>query len=204
MLRHTLTFAVILALFTAAGAAESAQPAQQAQPAAAKPDTAKPETTKPEAERPASQTTPRDPIQLVNVRIEMTVLDQTGPGEPSRKVVTMLVADRQNASIRTMGWVLTKEGRRDVTINVDARPTVLRGKEGSVQVDLALEYRPAGASSNPGLSLPAAAEAGSSQTGLNERIGAILESGKPMLISQAADPTSDRRISVELKATILK
>jgi hypothetical protein len=43
-----------------------------------------------------------------------------------------------------------------------------------------------------------------SQTGLNERIVTILESGKPIVISQAADPTSDRRIGVEVRATILK
>jgi len=118
--------------------------------------------------------------------------------------VTMHVADRQNASIRTSGWVFTREGRRDVNINVDARPYVLRGKEGSVQVDLALEYRPTGQTSQTGAGVANQPESGSGQTGLNERISAILESGKPLLISQAADPTSDRRISIEMKATILK
>jgi hypothetical protein len=155
-------------------------------------------------EKPAPPAKPAEPPQLVNVRIELTILDQTGPGEPSRKVVTMHVADRQSASIRTSGWVFTKEGRRDVSINVDARPAVLKGKEGSVQVELGLQYQPTGtAGSGPATDLTGAS-AGSTQTGLNERISAILESGKPLLISQAADPTSDRRISVEMKATILK
>jgi hypothetical protein len=159
-------------------------------------------------EKPAPPAKPAEPPQLVNVRIELTIMDQTGPGEPSRKVVTMHVADRQVANIRTSGWVLTKEGRRDVNINVDARPQVLKGKEGSVQVDLGLQYQPTGtAGSGPATSDPTAmvsGAAGSAQTGLNERISAILESGKPLLISQAADPSSDRRISVEMKATILK
>jgi hypothetical protein len=41
-------------------------------------------------------------------------------------------------------------------------------------------------------------------TNLNEQITLILVPGKPMTISQAADPVSDRRITVELTATILK
>jgi hypothetical protein len=32
----------------------------------------------------------------------------------------------------------------------------------------------------------------------------ILESGKPTVVSQAADPSSDRKITVEVTATILK
>jgi hypothetical protein len=152
-----------------------------------------------EASRPAP---PRaDPAQLVNVRIDLTIIDQSGPGEPSKKMVTMHVADRYNASIRTSGRVLTKEGWRDVTINVDARPMVLRAKEGSVQVDLALEYRPISSASGAAAGVQPELSA---QSGANERISAILESGKPLLISQAADPSSDRRISVEMKATILK
>jgi len=152
--------------------------------------------------RPAPK--PQEPAQLVNVRIELTILDQTGPGDPSKKVVTMHVADRANAFIRTSGRVLTKEGWRDVTINVDARPVVLRAKEGSVQIDLGFEYRPISSATAPGSSPGAQAEASASQTGAVERISTILESGKPLLISQAADPSSDRRISVEMKATILK
>ncbi len=32
----------------------------------------------------------------------------------------------------------------------------------------------------------------------------ILESGKPMLVSQSADPIGDRQVTVEVTATILK
>jgi hypothetical protein len=32
----------------------------------------------------------------------------------------------------------------------------------------------------------------------------LVESGKPMVVSQASDPTSDRKMTVELTATILK
>jgi hypothetical protein len=32
----------------------------------------------------------------------------------------------------------------------------------------------------------------------------ILESGKSLVVSQAADPVSDRQVTVEVKATILR
>lgn len=150
--------------------------------------------------------TPREPPQLMNIRIELTITDQTGPGEPSRKVVTMHVADQRTGSVRTRGWVMTAQGRRDVEINVDASPHIL--KDGAVRVDLGLEYQPIGTAGPPPMR---AAEAvapqttpESAQTTLNERISTILESGKPLVISQAADPASDRRISVEAKATIVR
>lgn len=183
MLKQLLQTSGLIAMLTGAAFAQTSQtpPAKEAQ-----------------AERPAPR--PADSPQFVNVRIDLTILDQLGPGEPSKKLVTMHVADRSNAFIRTNGRVLTKEGWRDVMINVDAKPTVLRGKEGSVQVDLVVEYRPVSLATAPGVP----AEASASQTGATERISTILESGKPLLISQAADPSSDRRIGVEMKATILK
>jgi len=157
----------------------------------------KPQEKKPSENKPAAQTVkaPEPVGQPVNVRIELAIADQTGPGEPAKKIVTMVVADRQGSSIRTNGWVIAGGERRSVSINVDARPTIL--KDGTVRVDLGLEYTPTGIAT-PG------ANPERSQTGLNERVSTILESGKPLIVSQAADPLSDRRITVELKATILK
>jgi hypothetical protein len=133
--------------------------------------------------------------QLVNVSIELTITDQAGPGEPSKKTVTMVVADRNNSSIRTGGWVQTRNGRRDVMINVDARPTIL--KNDMVRLDLGLEYQPTGTQD-------AGNNADIAQTLLHERISTIVESGKSSIISQAADPLSDRRMVVALKATIAR
>jgi len=39
---------------------------------------------------------------------------------------------------------------------------------------------------------------------INERLTVILQENKPLVISQAADPGSDRKITVELIATIGK
>ncbi len=41
-------------------------------------------------------------------------------------------------------------------------------------------------------------------TELNQSLTIALQSGKPLLISQSADPASDRKVTVEVKATILK
>jgi hypothetical protein len=151
--------------------------------------------------------------QPVNVRLELTITDQTGPGEPTKKLITMIVADRQNGFIRSKATVrMPNEAPsgtmvvpafqyRDLTINVDARPVVLKptSEGGNVRVDLGLEYQPTGPSGRG-----AAAPPDPGMSTLNERISVIVESGKPLTISQAADPASDRRISVELKVTILK
>jgi hypothetical protein len=189
--------------------------AQSGKPAPSRPPVVDAEQVAPKPSQPpivgAEQVTPqpgvprREPGQPVNVRIELTLIDQSGPGEPSRKVVTMLVADRHQSNIRTSGWIQTLQGRREVSINVDANPMVL--KDGVVKVDFGLQYQPAGAAGTPVRAADissAQAPPESSQTTLIERISTILESGKPLVISQAADPASDRRITIEAKATIVK
>jgi hypothetical protein len=144
--------------------------------------------------------------QFVNVRVDLTILDQLGTATPARKTVTLYVADRSSASIRTSGRLQTREGWRDVTINVDARPTVIRGNRESVQIDLGLEYRPTtpGQPAAPQNAPTPPTELTPLPTTLNQRVVTILDSGKPIVISQASDPSSDRKISVELKATIEK
>ncbi len=140
--------------------------------------------------------------QAVNVRLELTITDQTGPGEPTKKVITMIVADRQNGFIRSKAAVRVPVGPsawqyQDLPINVDARPVILGPRNENIRVDLGLEYQPSARMGGNAVPEPG-------MSNLNERISVILEPGKPLTISQAADPASDRRISVELKATILK
>jgi hypothetical protein len=65
-----------------------------------------------------------------------------------------------------------------------------------MRLELALEYAPRPGSDN--------ASSGEGRARLNERLTLMVESGKPLAISQASDPTSDRKISVELTATLLK
>jgi hypothetical protein len=148
---------------------------------------------------------PEPPGQPINVKLELTISDQAGPGEPIKKVVSMIVSDRQSGFLRSRGAVRVGGRFEPVTINVDARPVLLR--DNLVRVELGLEYQPRAAGDpatpgQPGTSGVPPLEPASSN--LNQRIGVIVESGKPLVISQAADPASDRRITVELRATVIK
>ena len=63
----------------------------------------------------AAPAAPREwPGQAVNVKIDITITDQTGPGDPVKKAVSMIVADRALGSIRSVG----NEVR--ATLNVDS------------------------------------------------------------------------------------
>lgn len=177
----------------------------QAKPAAATP---KPAAAVEKAAPAAAKAAPAEQALPLNIRIEVNITDQTGSGPAARKVVSMIVGDRQNTSIRSSASVPVKTptfpgqvgppvfNYRNVTINVDARPAIVLKEPSKILVTFGLEYfpRPSGGAEEmePGMA------------SINERLGLIFESGKPLIVSQAADPTSDRRITVEVTATILK
>jgi hypothetical protein len=175
--------------------------AQQA-PARA-PAPAPAEKPSPAPSKAPSEATPQG--QPVNIKLDLTITDQSGPGEPAKKTITIIAADRSAGSIRTYGNA-SFMGNRAI-INVDATPQVL--PNGNVKVMLGLEYNPRQAE-RPGDKVKAASgegiDAGSNAggSGLNQRVTVILEPGKPLVFSQAADPMSDRKISVEVRASILK
>jgi hypothetical protein len=124
----------------------------------------------------------RSAAQLVNIRIELTIVDQRGDTTTPPKTVTMLVEDRQNARIRT--------SRGNATLNVDGRPEILR--EGKIRVMLSIEYSP---QDGPDRASPMP---------IQESMTALLEDGKSLVVSQSADPSGDRKVRLELKATIVK
>jgi hypothetical protein len=175
MLRRTLTIALAAALIASSAAA------QQAPAAPAKED-------KPAPRPPAPEGLPN------NIRIELTITDQAGPGAAEKRTVSMMVADRKAGSIRSQGRVTTAGQSAAVTLNVDASPVIV--KDGQMRLDLGLEYVPKPGSEN--------ATSGEGRGSLNQRLSLLVESGRPLVVSQASDPTSDRKISVELTATILK
>jgi hypothetical protein len=140
----------------------------------------------------------------VNIKIEVSITDQSGNNPPAKKVVSMIVGDRQRNSIRSSANVPVKMAGgppntfnyRNVTINVDAHPSIVQKEPNKLSLDFGLQYQPKSGGGQEDL------EPG--MASLNESMSLILESGKPMLVSQAADPTSDRKITVEVTATILK
>lgn len=135
---------------------------------------------------------PEPPAQPTNIKIDVVISDQSGGRDPLRKSVSMIVADRQNNSIRSQGTA-----RGSGHINLDARP-VINVKDGKILISFGLDYQPA----QPRNTGTEPAEPGFSS--LTQRLALNVESGKAVVVSQAADPTSDRRVTVEITATILK
>ena len=138
---------------------------------------------------------PRFVRTLTNVQVELTISDQVGTQAPEKKMVSLIVASGSWGKIRSAGNMLVPgQGPVVVDINVDARPFV--SVEGPVQLELTLLYSPPGGAMKDGrMEKP---------TGVNQSMTVILQSGKPLVISQAADPVGDRKVVVEVKATVLK
>jgi hypothetical protein len=183
MVKRTFATALAAALMSGMSGMAGTAYARQA-PAAAAP--AKQE--KPAPKPPAPEGLPR------NIRLELTITDQAGPGEAAKRTVSMIVGDRKNGSIRSQGQVQTSTGRYPVALNVDATPVII--KDSLMRLDVSLEYVPKPGSEN--------ASSGEGRGSLNQRLSLLVESGKALIVSQASDPTSDRKMTVELTATILK
>jgi hypothetical protein len=130
--------------------------------------------------RPADEPRPL----LTNVQVELTVTDSIGSAAPQKKTVSMLIADGRMGRIRSM------RDQAPAILNVDATPTI-HGNQ--VRLQLTLEYSP-----------PLSGEAATRYSHVNEMVTLMLQPGKPTLVSQAADPSADRKVTVEVTATILK
>ena len=124
----------------------------------------------------------------LNLQVEITISDQLGTQTPDKKVVSMLVADATFGRIRASA----DTQRGGTALNVDTRPTVMEGDR--ILLELTVEYTP----------FRESGEVTQRPTVLNESLTVILQSGKPMVVSQAADPVADRKMSVEVRAAIMK
>jgi hypothetical protein len=175
---------VMLAASPALGQAKTADQKAAAQKAA---------DPQAKAGAPASPVSAPRPEPSANIRIDLAISDQRGTTAPITKIVTMTMMDTGSGRIRTGGDVRTPLGFRPVTLNVDAQPRI--HKDGKIRVDLTIEYRPTAAESDT--------EQSTTPT-INESISVLLDDGKSLLISQSADPATDRKVKVEVKASILR
>src|SRR6187455_2560905 len=100
MFRGTLATIMATAVILA-----SAVPAHAQQPKPESPPTAQ-KTPNATPEKPAAKP-PAVPDSATNVKIDLTITDQAGPGEPARRSVSMLVADQRTGSVRSSGQVTT-------------------------------------------------------------------------------------------------
>jgi hypothetical protein len=123
---------------------------------------------------------------LTNVQVELTITDSMPSASPQKKTVSMVIVDGRMGRIRS-----TREHSTAV-LNVDATPTIAGNQ---VRLQLSLEYSPAVAGD---VTSP------SRLAHINEMVTLMLHSGKPTVVSQTSDPSADRKVSVEVTATILK
>jgi hypothetical protein len=188
VIRLTLMVLLVAGLWSAGTSAQERELDQQPPPAKA-----------PGGEPPQRppQIHPPDVARLgkdVNIQVELTIRDQTGAAAPQTKTVSLIAADRTLGRVRAGAFAGKSNfpGKLvNANLNVDARPTLL--DDGRVLLELTIEYRPL-----------RDGEAAEEPPTLNESLTVVLTNGKPLTISQAADPISDRRMIVEVKATILK
>ena len=145
---------------------------------------------------PAPATLLRRDGQAVNVRVELTITDQRTGAAPIKKTVSVVVADGQVGFIRSSSEIAGIAA--SVPLNVDAEPSLLT--DGKIRLRANVQY-----------DLPAPAETlnnitrgATTRTAIHETLSLILENAKPLIAAQSADPVSDRTVTVEVKATVLK
>ena len=125
---------------------------------------------------------PRGGAPAANVRIELTITDQRSDAPAAPKIVMLLIEDNQSGRIRT--------GRGNAVLNLDVRPQIVR--EGRVRLLVNLEFTPQDAPDRP------------AQPPIQESLVALADDGKVLVVSQSADPASDRKVRLEVKATVVK
>jgi hypothetical protein len=196
-----LSFAVALSLASPA----ASQSREEQSPPAPKPPTAKEvaekveqaQNIKTKIDEAQSNSNPRFVRALTNVQIEVTLTDQAGAGAADKKTVSMIASSGNWGKIRSAATVIViGEPPYAVDLNVDARPFVT--VDGQIQLEMTLVYAPVKAAGDP--------KEGPKQrpSGINQSQTVVLQSGKSLMVSQAADPLSNRKVTVEVKATILK
>lgn len=140
---------------------------------------------------------PRPRGQLVNLRLEFTVTDQVGAASPVRKTITMNVADGESGRIRTNAEVYRRKSpsgtwNTSVPLLMDAEPRIEGGK---IRLRASLDYQLLDDTSDD---VPAG------KTSIAQSVTAILSDGISTVLSQSADPLNDRKVTLEVKATIVK
>ena len=185
----TLSLVVVMTSFAVA----QKPPPPPAAPAA---DTAPSDTSRRAPPPPPAAPTPDGRNRKVgpNVRVEVMFSEQRSDTPAVPKTVTLTTNDGQWGRVRS---TVIASGYGASPLNVDARPEVLA--DGRVLLQVNIEYGekrvPEGKAVQPGQIIEAT---------LNESVTLLLDSGKGLAVTQSADPMSDRKVSVEVKATILR
>lgn len=141
---------------------------------------------------------PEPPPQLVNIRVDIVVNEEGGTAAPVRKTASVITADRRSAAVRSTGEAERGEPKstdprfptpRTATyMKADIEPYIERN--GLIRTQVIMDYlSPTSQQEGRGTAL---------------RFEPLLESGKPLRVSESTDPTSNRKVIIEVTATILK
>jgi len=128
----------------------------------------------------------------------LNISEEGGGNPPVKKSISAVVGDSYNGYVRENAFSPNPAANamnRVVPLNLDAFPVILAN--GKIRLTCTIQYNSGGASA------PANFGPGAG-TDIKQNLVLILESGKSLVISQATDPVSDRRVTVEVTATILK
>jgi hypothetical protein len=147
---------------------------------------------------PAPPTPPADPElggQPINIRLDVSVIDQVGAGIPQPKSLMVMLVDR------AMGR--TRAAFQDRSIAVDARPTIVDGR---IRAFLTIQSERSRNSSFVAVPGMTASHPDAEDHTINWRnsFSLLLENGKPMLALETNDAVTKRKTSIEVKATIQK
>lgn len=199
------TRTALLTVFIAGTVPVLAQPPAAGTPAPAQaPRTPRPEQPTPapgapgqRGATPPAPAAPRREGQPVNIKVEFTLSDQRGGAPAVKRTVTVVVADGRNGFIRSSADVVGVAG--GVVLNIDAGPELLA--DGKIRLGCNLQYDWPPPLEQADRSLPRGTVM---KTVMHDSVSLILESGKPMVAAQSADPIGDRQVTVEVKATVLR
>jgi hypothetical protein len=135
------------------------------------------------------------------VKVDLTITEEGTGVSPVKKTVVAVVGDGFNGYVREQGTMAGAGAaslppvERYVPLNLDAYPVIL--PNGKVRLTCTIQYL-------SGPMPPPGDQTQRSRTDIKQNLVLILESGKSLVISQATDPISDRKVTVEVTATILR
>lgn len=119
--------------------------------------------------------------QPVNIRLDISVVDQSGEGPVQPKTLMVILADRAVSRIRS---------EFEQQIVLDARATLIGSQ---IRVSLTIGAR-----------VYTDRARGTVRPTWDHIFSLLLESGKPVVAFESAEAASNRKLTIEVKATILK
>lgn len=188
-------FVLLFAVFVFAAGHAFAQTAPQRAAPAAPPAPPAPAVIAPAPPPPPPPPPgpPRREGQPINVKVDLNITEEGGNAPPVKKSVSAVAGDGFNGSVREMSTSGTVTTPPNFTpLNLDAYPEIM--PNGKIRVRCSIQYQSA-QSREPG---------SRASTDIKQNFVLILESGKPIVATQTTDPISDRKVTVEVTATILK